>query len=180
MVGTASIVIVTGVPRALRTERGETAVHEGIGARLVDGGRRGRGDAAPIGIGALAVMLFAIVVTQSHRDRAGPVVDRRTLHVEAEGFLARGLDRIRTYGGAAGAVLAVDIGDLAGLVRLVPPKGLNGVQPKDWATVLRQTIWPAELYTASCARLKREYWLFAVGRTSVDQQRIVTAACCRS
>ena len=59
-------------------------------------------------------MLFAVFVTQSHGNRAGPVFDRRTVDREAEGFLTQGLDRIRSTGGAAGAILAIEVGDLAG------------------------------------------------------------------
>src|SRR5262249_17639088 len=61
----------------------------------------------------LAVVLFAILVTEGNRDRTGPAVDRRAVDLEAEGFLALRLDRGRSNGGAAGAVLAVEIGNLA-------------------------------------------------------------------
>ena len=81
---------------------------------FVDRGRRRSRHAGRIGVGTLAEMLFAIFVTQRDRHRTGPVVDRRAVDGEAEGFLAHGLDRRRSNGGAAGAVLAVEIGDLAG------------------------------------------------------------------
>ena len=90
VIRTCAVMVVTGVPGTQRTHAGEAAVHKRIGTGLVHRGRGRSRYTARIGVGALAVMLFTIFVTQSHRDRTRPVFDRRTIDREAEGFLTLG------------------------------------------------------------------------------------------
>src|SRR5690606_2861140 len=105
----AAVLVVTRVPGAQTR-----AIDEGIGARLVDGGRGRGGDTGRVRVGTLGVILFAILVTRRDLERAGPQFDRRTGDHQAEGFLTLGHDRRRSKGGAARAVLTVEVGDRAG------------------------------------------------------------------
>ena len=111
MEGTTAIVVVAGVPGAQAAQRGLAAIHEGIGARLGGSGRGRGGDTGRVGVGTLRIMLFAILITGSDGDRAGPVFNGRTIDDKVEGFLTLGLDRARSKRGAARAVLVVEIGD---------------------------------------------------------------------
>ena len=109
--------IVAGIPVARIDLTGGAArglaVDRRIGAGIERVGWAAGGDTARIRVGPLCESFFTIVVAESHRDIAGPVLDWAGVEVEAEGFLAHPL----AHFGAAdlGAMrLVVDVGNGGG------------------------------------------------------------------
>src|SRR5450755_4154364 len=68
------VVVIASAIRSKTAHRTTATIHKWIGTRLVDGGRRRGADAGRVWVTALAVMLFAIFIAGSDRDRTGPTI----------------------------------------------------------------------------------------------------------